>query len=113
MGGRSAIAVLVGGVHGQDPGLLGGGEDPAGRLAAVAPDQHGAARGRPRRATRIGPRTVVWLNDAQHYLLTPTAGLGEQVAAGLRELLRGTGRLRVLVLATVWPRILGNPGHRP
>ena len=35
----------------------------------------------------IGPRTVVWLNEAQFYLDVPD-GLGERVAAGLRELLR-------------------------
>ena len=34
----------------------------------------------------IGPRTVVWLNEAQRYL-DPADGTGEQVAAGLRELL--------------------------
>ena len=33
-----------------------------------------------------GPRTVVWLNETQHYLLTG-GDLGERVAARLRELL--------------------------
>ena len=37
----------------------------------------------------IGPRTVVWLNEAQFYLDVADGALGEQVAAGLRELLRG------------------------
>ena len=50
---------------------------------------------------KIGPRTVVWLNEAQFYLADPV--LGERVAAGLRELLRDPGRGPVLVLATVWP----------
>ncbi|WP_156045618.1 hypothetical protein [Herbidospora cretacea] len=50
---------------------------------------------------RIGPYTVVWLNEAQFYLADPT--LGERVAAGLRELLRDPGRAPVLVLATLWP----------
>jgi hypothetical protein len=50
----------------------------------------------------IGPRTVVWLNEAQFYL-GPEAGLGERVAAGLRELLRDPARAPVLVLATLWP----------
>ncbi|MBB5081507.1 S1 family peptidase [Nonomuraea endophytica] len=50
--------------------------------------------------TRVEPRTVVWLNEAQFYLDTP---LGEQVAAGLRELLRAPDRGPVLVLATLWP----------
>ena len=31
-------------------------------------------------------------------------GLGERVAAGLRELLRDPARAPVLVLATLWPR---------
>ena len=52
----------------------------------------------------IGPRTVVWLNEAQFYLDKPAGGLGERVAAGLRELLRDTARAPVLVLATLWPQ---------
>jgi hypothetical protein len=51
--------------------------------------------------SRIGPRTVVWLNEAQFYL---GDGLGERVAAGLRELLRDPDRAPVLVLATLWPK---------
>ena len=35
-----------------------------------------------------GPRTVVWLNEAQSYLDPADGGLGERVAAGLWELLR-------------------------
>lgn len=50
---------------------------------------------------RIGPRTVVWLNDAANYLAD--AVLGERVAATLRELLRDARRGPVLVLATMWP----------
>jgi hypothetical protein len=51
----------------------------------------------------IEPRTVVWLNEAQFYLDVP-GGVGERVAAGLRELLRDPGRGPVLVLATLWPQ---------
>ncbi|MFB7366549.1 tetratricopeptide repeat protein [Streptomyces hydrogenans] len=51
----------------------------------------------------IGPHTVVWLNEAQHYLLSLSSDLGERVAAGLRELLRDPGRGPVLVLGTIWP----------
>jgi tetratricopeptide (TPR) repeat protein len=51
----------------------------------------------------VGPRTVIWLNEAQHYLLTPTSELGERVAAGLRELLRDPARGPVLLLGTIWP----------
>jgi hypothetical protein len=52
----------------------------------------------------LGPRTVVWLNEAQFYLDVPDGGLGERVAAGLRELLRDPARAPVLVLATLWPQ---------
>ena len=52
---------------------------------------------------RLGPRTVVWLNDAQHYLRTPASPLGEQVAAALRDLLRDPSRGPVLILGTIWP----------
>jgi hypothetical protein len=49
----------------------------------------------------IAPYTVVWLNEAQFYLAPDR--LGEQVAAGLRNLLREPGRGPVLLLATLWP----------
>ncbi|MFF8932410.1 hypothetical protein ACF1AO_34675 [Streptomyces longwoodensis] len=48
----------------------------------------------------IAPRTVVWLNEAQRYLAPDP--LGEQVAAGLRELLTDPSRAPVLVLGTLW-----------
>ncbi|EST33780.1 hypothetical protein M878_12095 [Streptomyces roseochromogenus subsp. oscitans DS 12.976] len=44
---------------------------------------------------------MVWLNEAQFYLAPDR--LGEQVAAGLRNLLREPGRGPILVLATLWP----------
>ncbi|HEY6789334.1 MAG TPA: hypothetical protein VI365_18680, partial [Trebonia sp.] len=50
----------------------------------------------------IGPRTVVWLNEAQFYLGVAAGGLGERIAAGLREALRDPARGPVLVLATLW-----------
>jgi hypothetical protein len=49
----------------------------------------------------IAPKTVVWLNEAQHYLEADP--LGEHVAAGLRDLLHSAARGPVLVLATLWP----------
>ena len=49
----------------------------------------------------LAPHTVIWLNEAQFYL-APNK-LGEQVAAGLRNLLREPQRGPVLVLATLWP----------
>lgn len=51
---------------------------------------------------RVGPRTVIWLNEAQHYVAPP--GTGEEAAARLRELLADPARGPVLVLATIWPR---------
>ena len=53
---------------------------------------------------RVGPRTVVWLNETQFYLLTGDPLAGERVAAGLRDLLRDPARGPVLVLGTIWPR---------
>ena len=61
----------------------------------------------------IGPRTVVWLNEAQFYLGTADGGLGERVAAGLRELLRDPARAPVLVLATLWPQFWDDLTARP
>jgi hypothetical protein len=54
---------------------------------------------------RVGPRTVVWLNDANLYLSTASNPMaGERVAAGLRDLLRDPDRRPVLVLGTIWPQ---------
>ena len=61
----------------------------------------------------IGPRTVVWLNEAQLYLDAEDGGLGERVAAGLRELLRDPARAPVLVLATLWPQFWDGLTARP
>ncbi|MEW2310663.1 hypothetical protein AB0918_18815 [Streptomyces sp. NPDC006864] len=49
----------------------------------------------------IAPYTVIWLNEAQFYLAPDP--LGEQVAAGLRNVLCDPRRAPVLVLATLWP----------
>jgi hypothetical protein len=56
---------------------------------------------------------VVWLNEAQLHLDPAEAGLGERVAAGLRELLRDPGRAPVLVLATMWPGFWDTLTARP
>ncbi|WJV47144.1 hypothetical protein [Streptomyces flavofungini] len=50
----------------------------------------------------IGPRTVVWLNEAQHYLDT-SGESGEQIAARLRDVMRDPDRAPILVLGTLWP----------
>ncbi|WP_328765378.1 MULTISPECIES: tetratricopeptide repeat protein [unclassified Streptomyces] len=51
----------------------------------------------------VGPRTVVWLNEAQLFFQAPSSGLGEELAAGVRELLNDPQRGPVLVVATMWP----------
>jgi len=61
----------------------------------------------------IGPRTVVWLNEAQFYLDVAVGGLGEGIAAGLRELLRDPAQAPVLVLATLWPQFWDRLTARP
>ncbi|MFE8916962.1 hypothetical protein ACFYND_34685, partial [Streptomyces globisporus] len=48
----------------------------------------------------VGPRTVVWLNEAQHYL--GGQAYGEQVAAAIHALLVEPERGPVLVLGTLW-----------
>ncbi|MFF0740183.1 hypothetical protein ACFYVL_07255 [Streptomyces sp. NPDC004111] len=50
---------------------------------------------------QVEPRTVVWLNEAQHYLGDPA--VGEQLAAAVHSLLVTPARGPVLVLATLWP----------
>ncbi|MFI6804290.1 helix-turn-helix domain-containing/SEL1-like repeat protein [Streptomyces luteogriseus] len=50
---------------------------------------------------RVTPHTVVWLNEAQHYLGDPLAG--ERIAAALHTLLTDPSRGPVLILGTLWP----------
>ena len=115
--GRSGIAVLVGGSSvgktracWEALALLRD-RDPPWRLwHPIDPSRPDAALAELR---GIGPRTVVWLNEAQFYLDPAEAGLGEKVAAGLRELLRDPGRAPVLVLATMWPRFWDTLTARP
>ncbi|WP_328457720.1 tetratricopeptide repeat protein [Streptomyces sp. NBC_00386] len=49
---------------------------------------------------RVGPRTVVWLNEAQHYLGDREAG--EEIAAAVHHLLTSPQRGPVLALGTLW-----------
>jgi hypothetical protein len=51
----------------------------------------------------LDSKTVLWLNELQHYLLPRDLELGERVAAELRELLRDRERGSFLILATMWP----------
>jgi tetratricopeptide (TPR) repeat protein/transcriptional regulator with XRE-family HTH domain len=50
---------------------------------------------------RVRPRTVVWLNEAQHYFGDRAAG--ERIAAAVHHLLVSPERGPVLVLGTLWP----------
>ncbi|MFD7560701.1 helix-turn-helix domain-containing protein [Streptomyces sp. NPDC059835] len=50
---------------------------------------------------RVAPRTVVWLNEAQHYLGDRAAG--ERIAAAVHRLLVAAECGPVLVLGTLWP----------
>ncbi|KUN57265.1 hypothetical protein AQJ46_48165 [Streptomyces canus] len=50
---------------------------------------------------QVGPRTVVWLNEAQHYL--GDRACGERIAAAVHRLLTDEQRGPVLVLGTLWP----------
>ncbi|MET7646132.1 tetratricopeptide repeat protein [Streptomyces sp. NPDC005426] len=49
----------------------------------------------------VRQRTVVWLNEAQHYLGDPRTG--ERIAAAVHGLLTEPARGPVLVLGTLWP----------
>ncbi|KOU76222.1 hypothetical protein ADK57_05375 [Streptomyces sp. MMG1533] len=49
----------------------------------------------------VQPRTVVWLNESQHYLGDPQHG--EYIAAALHDLLTQPDRGPILVLGTLWP----------
>ncbi|MEU6990587.1 hypothetical protein ABZ953_08030 [Streptomyces sp. NPDC046465] len=50
---------------------------------------------------RVGPRTVVWLNEAQHYF-GAGQGVGEHIAAALRSLLLNRQASPILILGTLW-----------
>ncbi|WP_405535330.1 hypothetical protein OG426_55335 (plasmid) [Streptomyces canus] len=59
---------------------------------------------------RVQPYTVVWLNEAQHYLGDTL--VGERVAAAVHNLLTHARR-PVLVLGTLWPEYAAAYTHRP
>ena len=115
--GRSGIAVLVGGSStGKTRAcwealqLLRDRPEPWRLWHPIDPSRPDAAL---RELPGIGPRTVVWLNEAQFYLDVADGRLGERVAAGLRELLRDPARAPVLVLATLWPQFWDEPDRPP
>lgn len=51
----------------------------------------------------VGPRTIVWLNEAQRYLRDPSPDVRTGIATALLELLADDSRRPVLVLGTLWP----------
>ncbi|MET8081976.1 transcriptional regulator [Streptomyces sp. NPDC005303] len=51
---------------------------------------------------RVAPRTVVWLNDAQHYFGGEN---GERIAAAVHGLLTDASRSPVLIVGTLWPEV--------
>jgi TIR domain len=115
--GSSGIAVLVGGSStGKTRACwealrqLRGRPEPWRLWHPIDPSRPDAAL---RELPAIAPLTVVWLNEAQFYLDVEDGGLGERVAAGLRELLRDPARSPVLVLATLWPQFWDGLTARP
>ena len=116
-GGRSGIAVLVGGSStGKTRACW-----EALRVLRAQPGQwrlwHPIDPTRPDAALRelpaIGPRTVIWLNEAQYYLDQADGALGERVAAGLRELLRGPAARPGAGAGDAVAPVLGHPDRPP
>jgi hypothetical protein len=104
-GGRSAMAVLVAGSSTGKTRTCWEALEPLRRAGGwrlwhpFDPTRpHAALAG----LERVGPRTVVWLNETQEYL-GADGDAGERVAAGLRSLLTDPARAPVLVLGTLWP----------
>jgi len=112
--GRSQIAVLLGG---PSAGKTRACWEAIRRLPSEWHLWHPYYPTRPRAAARaladLRPHTVVWLNDAQHYLLTSDPELSERVAAGLRSLLFSVSRAPVLILLTLWPEDWAAITERP
>lgn len=101
LGGTSAMAVLV---AGSSAGKTRACWEALGPLRAAGgwrlwhpfdPTRREAAL---QELDRVGPRTVLWLNETQEYV----GEGGEQVAAKLRALLTDRARAPVLVLGTLW-----------
>ena len=114
--GTSGIAVLVGG---SSTGKTRACWEALG-LLRERPERwrlwHPIDPSRPEAALRelpsIGPRTVIWLNEAQFYLdaRRRAGGTGRRRAAGAAA---RPGRAPVLVLATLWPQFWDTLTARP
>ncbi|MFG1994137.1 hypothetical protein ACGFJ7_29610 [Actinoplanes sp. NPDC048988] len=116
--GRSRIVTLVGG---SSTGKTRAGWEavqalPAGWLLwhPISPSRPDALKAA---LDDLAPRTVIWLNDAQHYLITAGPSVGERIAAAIREALTDDSRRPILVVATMWPEFWAkltappSPGH--
>ena len=107
--GDSGIAVLVGG---SSAGKTRACFESVQHLPSGWTLWHPISPGPPQAVIRglaqVPPRTVIWLNELQQYLITPKSGVGEEVAARLRGLLRDRRRAPVLILGTIWPEYLHN-----
>ena len=87
-------------LHGQDTRRMGGSEETAGRLAAVAPGRCTALLDQ----LDVGLHVqVVWLDEIHLYLRTPGDPLGERAAGRVLALLDDHARAPVLVMGTTWP----------
>ena len=99
-GGRSAMAVLVGSSSTGKTRACWEAVQPLSELGWRLWHPFDPSRTKAALAglAQVGPRTVVWLNETQHYLDT-----GEEMAAAIHALLSDPGRSPVLVLGTLWP----------
>ncbi|MEU4806602.1 hypothetical protein [Actinosynnema sp. NPDC023587] len=61
----------------------------------------------------VEPHTVIWLNEAQRYLIDPDKHTASAIASGLRALLADSTRTPVLLLGTLWPLYLDQITQRP
>ncbi|MGW6418389.1 hypothetical protein [Streptomyces sp. NPDC055055] len=102
-GGRSTMVVLVGGSSTGKTRACWEAVQPLAEHGWRLWHPHHPARADAALAdlTRVGPRTVVWLNEAQHYLGAP-GEVGERIAAAVHRLLIDQERAPVLVLGTLW-----------
>jgi tetratricopeptide (TPR) repeat protein len=55
---------------------------------------------------RLAPETVVWLDEAHTFFLTPGSPTGDRLAQELKKVLETPGRAPVLLLGTIWPEHL-------
>ncbi|WP_053721179.1 tetratricopeptide repeat protein [Saccharothrix sp. NRRL B-16348] len=104
VGGRSAIAVLTAGSAAGKTRACWEALAPlraAGGWRLWHPQSPTRAQAALAGLDRVGPRTVVWLNETQEYL-GASGDRGERVVGMLRALLSDPRRAPVLVLGTLW-----------